>query len=76
MKAWLGRLMAVIFPWPARHQRMQAIAAAAAQKNHSRAGAASADAIRQDIERMAAVNHFAESIRASLAEGHRRRDGG
>jgi hypothetical protein len=69
--------MAVIFPWPARHRRLQAIADATAEKNRSRAGAVRAAVIQQDIERMAAVNHFAESIRASLIQGHQgHRNGG
>ncbi len=71
MRRRLGRLMAMIFPWPARHQRQAAVAAAAAEKDRSRSSAARAAVIQQDIERMAAVNHFAERIRASLIQGHR-----
>lgn len=68
--------MSVLLPWPSRHERQAAIGRARAGKEQSRREAASADGIRRDIERMAAVNHFAESIRASLIEGHRHRDGG
>lgn len=71
MKARLGRLMALLFPWPARTQRVQAIADAAAQKDRSRAGAESAGAIRRDIERMAAENHFASTIAEQIARRHR-----
>lgn len=69
--------MSVLLPWPSRHERQEAIGRARAGKEQSRREAAHAVAIQRDIERMAAVNHFAEAIRASLIEGHqRRRNGG
>lgn len=61
--------MARLLPWPLRSQRAEAIAAARAQKEASRHGAAHAAAISADIERMTADNHFADAIRASLARG-------
>lgn len=69
--------MSVLLPWPPRHERQEAIGRARAAKEQSRREAAHAGAIQRDIERMAAVNHFAEAIRASLIEGHRgHRNGG
>lgn len=61
----------MLLPWQSRHQRQEAISDARREKERSRSSAAHAAAIRQDIERMAAVNHFADSIRASLIQGHR-----
>jgi len=55
-------MMAVILPWPLRHQRQAAISDARDQKERSRAGAAHAAAIAQDIERIRRENHFAAAI--------------
>lgn len=62
MRARLGRLMALLFPWPARTQRVQAIADATAQRERSQAGAVRDTAIGRDIERLAAMNHIAARI--------------
>jgi hypothetical protein len=67
-KLW-GRLMSALFPWPTRSERKEAIRRARHEKERSRAAAASATAIRRDIERMAQANHFAELIAASLTQG-------
>jgi hypothetical protein len=65
----------MIFPWPARSERREAIAAAAAEKERSRKGAARASALQRDIQRMTEVNHFAEAIRATLAQDQRKGHG-
>ena len=59
------------FPWPARSSRHQAIAAARAEKERSQAGAAHADRVRLQIERMAAENHFAQKIAEDIIRRHR-----
>jgi len=61
--------MAVILPWPLRHQRQAAISDARDQKERSRAGAAHAAAIAQDIERIRRENHFAAAIAEQLMRG-------
>lgn len=66
----LGRAMSVIFPWPDRHQRRQAVAAATAEKDRSVAGAEHAAALEQQIRRMAAENHFAERIAGQIIRRH------
>lgn len=69
----IRKVMSMLLPWQLRHQRQAAISDARREKEQSRAAAAHAEAIRQDIERMAAVNHFADAIRASLIQGRRPR---
>lgn len=66
----------MIFPWPARSERREAIAAATAEKERSQRGAARASDLRRDIERMTEVNHFAEAIRATLTQDQQRRGHG
>ena len=61
----------MILPWPLRHQRRQAISDATAQKAQSRAGAAHAAAIEQDIQRMRRENHFSALIAQHIAQGYR-----
>lgn len=58
------------FPWPAKIRRHEAIAAARAEKDRSQAGAARAEVVRQQIERMAAENHFAERIARDIIRRH------
>lgn len=70
------RLIALLIPWPARHQRAEAIEAARAQKEVSRAGAAHAAVIEGDIRRMAAQNGFAELLAAQIMSGRRPRGEG
>ena len=66
----------MLLPWQSRHQRQEAISDARREKERSRSSAAHAAVIRQDIERLAAANHFADAIRASLIHGHRNGGGG
>lgn len=67
----LGRLARMLFPWPRRHVRHAAIAAAREQKERSQRGAADAHAITAQIERLAAENHFAARIAEQLVARHR-----
>jgi hypothetical protein len=61
--------MAVLLPWPSRHQRLEAISHARSQKEVSQAGAAHAAVIGQDIERIRRENHFARAIAEQIARG-------
>lgn len=65
-----GRLMSMIFPWPARAQRLAAISHARDQKERSRQGASHAAAIERDIERIRQENHFAARIAEQIIQGH------
>lgn len=65
----------MIFPWPARSERREAIAAAVAEKERSQRAAGNAAVLRRDIQRMTEVNHFADAIRASLTQEHRKGHG-
>ena len=58
-------------PWPARHRRHAAIAAATAEKERSQEGAARADLLRVQIERLAGQNHFAAAIADQIVARHR-----
>jgi hypothetical protein len=60
------------FPWPAKHRRHAAIAAAKAEKERSQAGAARAEALRRQIEAMREQNHFADSLARDLAQRYTR----
>jgi exopolyphosphatase/pppGpp-phosphohydrolase len=66
----LGRLAAVLLPWPARQERQEAIDRARAEKERSRAAAAHAAEIGADIDRLHHQNHIAERVAASLIRGH------
>jgi hypothetical protein len=67
--------MGVIFPWPSRLERQAAVADARREKERSRSAAVHAAAIEQDITRLAAVNHFADAIAATLIQDHQDRKG-
>jgi hypothetical protein len=58
------------FPWPRRHVRHEAIAAARQQKERSQAGAADADAVRLQIEELRKQNHFAAIIAEDIIRRH------
>ena len=64
--SWLNRM----FPWPAKHERRAAIAAARAEKERSREQAAQSRVVRQEITRLARVNHYAEAIEDQIIKGH------
>ena len=65
----LGRLMTVIFPWPSRHQRREAIGRARTQKEASRLTATRAATIEADIEQIRRDNHLAAAIAEQLMRG-------
>lgn len=56
----------MLLPWPSRHERRRDIASAKAEKQHSRARAAHAAEVEQQIRRIAEANHFAEVIADQL----------
>ncbi len=58
------------FPWPDKSRRHAAIAAARAEKDRSRAGAARAEALRRQIETMREQNHFASIIVDQIISRH------
>ena len=62
----------MLVPWPGKTARTAAIQAARVQKETSRAGAAHAEVIGRDIERMARENHFAVLIAEQIMQGRRR----
>jgi len=57
------------FPWPGKTSRHAAIAAARAEKDRSRAGAARAELLARQIESMRQQNHFA-SLLADQIQRH------
>lgn len=63
--------MGVLFPWPSRQRRQEAIGQARDQKERSRSSAAHAALIERDIERMADRNHFAALIAEQLVQQQR-----
>ena len=63
------RATAVIFPWPAKHEREASIAAARQQKERSRAAAQKAGVMERQIQTMAAGNHWAATIASHILEG-------
>lgn len=58
------------FPWPARHVRHAAIAAARRQKERSQKGAADADAVRLQIEELRKQNGFAAILAEDIIRRH------
>lgn len=71
MRRLLGRVMGVLFPWPSRHQRQEAVSDARREKERSRSSAAHAAAVERDITRMAEANHFAQAIAEQIIRGRR-----
>lgn len=65
-RAAVRRVTGMLFPWPAKHEREAAIAAARAQKKQSRAGAVHAAVIERQIEQAREENNFARAIAAAL----------
>lgn len=64
--SWLSRM----FPWPAKHERRAAIAAARAEKERSRATAAESAKVRQQLARLAKENHYSEAIQNQIMRGY------
>lgn len=67
---WLRRLPSMPFPWPAKSRRHEAIAAARAEKDRSRAGRARAEVLTRQIEAMREQNHFASIIVDQIIQRH------
>ena len=59
----------MLLPWPARAERRALIAAATAEKERSQASAARAALLERDIRRLAAENHWAAAVAATLRNG-------
>lgn len=72
MRGPLGKVVAMLLPWPAREHRQAAVEAARAEKERSRKGAADAAVISAAIERLAAQNHFATLLAEQIVRQHRR----
>lgn len=70
-RAILEKVAAMIFPWPARHERHAAITAARREREYSEAAAGRAQEIEQAIRRMAEENHFAARIAEQIIRGAR-----
>lgn len=67
--------MEAITPWQARSQRKAAIAVARRERERSQAGARHAAGVQNDIEALAARNHFAASLMAQIIQRHLREGG-
>jgi hypothetical protein len=67
----MRRVMSVIFPWPARHVRQEAILDARREKELSQDSARRAAVIERDITRIRAGNHYAAVIAAQIMRGER-----
>ncbi len=76
LRAWLRRLPSMAFPWPGKTSRHAAIAAARAEKDRSRAGAARAEVLTRQIEAMRQQNHFSTLIVDQIIQRHTRGNGG
>jgi hypothetical protein len=63
------------FPWPAKSRRHEAIAAARAEKDRSRAGAARAEVLTRQIDAMREQNHFAALLADQIIQRHQRGNG-
>ena len=61
----------MLLPWPARHERQEAVSAARAEKEQSQARAAHAAVIEQDIQRIREGNHYAAVIAEQIMRGER-----
>ncbi len=66
---WLRKAVSVLLPWPARSERRALIAEATAERERSQASAARAALLEQDLRRLAAQNHWAAALAASLRNG-------
>jgi hypothetical protein len=66
LKRAARKAAALIFPWPSKHEREAAIAAAAHSRRRAQAAARRAQAVERQIQRMAADNHFGELIARQL----------
>ena len=59
----------MLFPWPGRPQRQDAIAAAEREKHRSQAAAGRAALVETEIRRLADQNHWAAAVAATLRNG-------
>lgn len=71
---FLRQFIAVIFPWPAKHERKQAIESARREKEISQANVAYARALENQFQRIVEENHFAESIARQIIRRERGND--
>lgn len=67
-----AEMINAILPWPAKHERGEAILVARRHKERARKEARNAREIEEQIQRIIEENHFAESIMTQL--GRRARD--
>ena len=65
-----------MLPWQPRSERKAGIAAAAAERERSRAGRELAEVIDSQIKRLAEANHFSELIAHDIIHGRRHGNGG
>jgi hypothetical protein len=63
--------MGAMFPWPSRHQRKAAITQARSDRHAAEARAADAATLEAQIRRIAAENHFADTIARQIIMRHR-----
>jgi hypothetical protein len=69
------QVIAAIFPWAPKHERRAAIAAAAGEKETSRAAAEHSREVQGQLARLARENHYALTITDQIIRGHKP-DGG
>lgn len=67
----LRKVAAVVFPWPAKHERRAAIDAARTERERSEAAARRAGALQGQLRKIAADNHFSEAIVQQILRGHK-----
>jgi len=66
----------MLLPWSHRTERAASLHSAAAEKEHSLRNADAATKLEQQIRRLAAENHFAETLAAQIITRHRGKDAG
>ena len=64
--SWLNKML----PWPGKRERRAAIGAARDEHKTSRDRAAQSRKLRQQIDRLARANHYAEAITDQIIQGH------
>ena len=64
--SWLGKML----PWPGKRERRAAIGAARDEHKNSRDRAAQSRKLRQQIDRLARANGYAQAITEEIIRGH------
>lgn len=64
----MSKAIAAVLPWAPRHERHAAIDAARQEKVQSQAAAAASRKVRQQINRLAQQNNFAQHLRQTLRD--------